>query len=113
MSDLHAPFDAGYLTVTPTLEVRVSRRLHDDFDNGRAYYAYQGRRLSVVPDEAAARLLANWQNSAVVAAHHQLPTGLLSQPRLGAPQSSASFLPGVRRRLRLSRRRRDTCPAGI
>ena len=67
-SDLHAPFDAGYLTVTPSLEVRVSRRLHDDFDNGRAYYAYQGRRLSVVPDEAAlrpSRDYLEWHNDVV------------------------------------------------
>lgn len=43
--DLHALFDRGYLTVTPDLEVRVSRRLRSDFDNGEEYMALNGRPL--------------------------------------------------------------------
>lgn len=44
-SDLHTLFDRGYVTVSPDLRVEVSRRLHDDFDNGRDYYALHGREL--------------------------------------------------------------------
>ncbi len=40
--DLHALFDAGYVTVTPSLELRVSRRIREEFENGRDYYALQG-----------------------------------------------------------------------
>jgi putative restriction endonuclease len=39
-SDLHTLFDLGYMTVTPDdLRVRVSRRIHEEFENGREYYA--------------------------------------------------------------------------
>ncbi len=40
--DLHALFDAGYVTVTPSLELRVSRRIREEFENGRNYYALEG-----------------------------------------------------------------------
>jgi putative restriction endonuclease len=39
--DLHALFDAGYVTVTPSLELRVSRRIREEFENGRDYYALE------------------------------------------------------------------------
>ena len=45
-SDLHTLFDLGYMTVTPTdLRVRVSRRIHDEFENGREYYELDGRPI--------------------------------------------------------------------
>lgn len=44
-SDLHILFDRGYVTVTPDLRVEVSRRIHDEFDNGRAYYALHGNEI--------------------------------------------------------------------
>jgi len=37
-SDVHTLFDRGYMTVSPDYKVRVSRRLKDDFDNGKHYY---------------------------------------------------------------------------
>ena len=46
-TDVHTLFDAGYLTVTPDLRVRVSRRIRDEFENGRDYYVLEGRELSV------------------------------------------------------------------
>jgi putative restriction endonuclease len=44
-SDLHTLFDRGYLTVTPALELEVSRRIREDFHNGRHYYALHGERV--------------------------------------------------------------------
>lgn len=41
-SDIHRLFDRGYVTVTPDLEFRVSRRLKDEFDNGEPYYPLEG-----------------------------------------------------------------------
>jgi putative restriction endonuclease len=38
-ADLHALFDGGYMTVTPDMHVEVSRRIHDDYDNGEEYLA--------------------------------------------------------------------------
>ena len=46
-TDVHTLFDAGYLTVTPDLRVRVSGRIREQFENGRDYYALEGRELSV------------------------------------------------------------------
>lgn len=48
-SDLHNLFDLGYLTVTFDYRVEVSRRIREEFENGRDYYALQGRSLSVLP----------------------------------------------------------------
>lgn len=40
--DLHALFDRGYLTITPQYTLEVSRRIKEEFENGREYYKYQG-----------------------------------------------------------------------
>jgi putative restriction endonuclease len=53
-SDLHTLFDRGYMTVTPELRLEVSHRLHEDFDNGRDYYALHGNPLRV-PTKSDAR----------------------------------------------------------
>lgn len=51
-SDIHSLFDAGYVTITPDLRFEVSRRIREEFENGRHYYALQGAPVSV-PDQAA------------------------------------------------------------
>ena len=48
--DIHSLFDRGYVTVTPELRFEVSRRIKDEFDNGREYYALHGRSIRV-PDD--------------------------------------------------------------
>lgn len=49
--DIHSLFDAGYVTVTPDLHFEVSRRIKEEFDNGRHYYALHGQPVRV-PQEA-------------------------------------------------------------
>jgi putative restriction endonuclease len=44
-SDLHTLFDQGFLTVTPDLRVRVSRTIREKYENGRDYYALEGREI--------------------------------------------------------------------
>lgn len=44
-ADLHRLFDQGYITVTPELRLEVSRRLREDFSNGRSYYPLHGLRI--------------------------------------------------------------------
>lgn len=44
-SDIHRLFDAGYVTVTPQHRFEVSRRLKDDFSNGRSYQAFHGQPI--------------------------------------------------------------------
>jgi putative restriction endonuclease len=47
--EFHALFDAGYVTITPDLRVRVSERLRIDWQNGHRYYPYDGKSLVAVP----------------------------------------------------------------
>ena len=54
-SDLHNLFDLGYLTVTLDYRVEVSRRIREEFENGRHYYALHGQPLAVVPRHQDAR----------------------------------------------------------
>ena len=62
--DIHALFDAGYVTVTPTLQFEVSRRIKEEFENGRDYYALHGQGIRPPtirdwqPDDVALR----WHN---------------------------------------------------
>jgi putative restriction endonuclease len=45
-SDLHRLFDNGYLTVHPTeRRVLVSKRIREEFENGREYYALEGEPI--------------------------------------------------------------------
>lgn len=46
-SDIHRLFDRGYVTVSPDLHFEVSRRIREEFENGRDYYALHGRRIAV------------------------------------------------------------------
>jgi putative restriction endonuclease len=63
-SDLHTLFDRGYLTVTPALRVEVSRRIREDFENGRLYYALQGERIRepAAPSLRPSPELLRWHN---------------------------------------------------
>ena len=45
--DIHSLFDTGYVTVTPDLHFEVSRRIREEFENGRHYYAHHGQRISL------------------------------------------------------------------
>jgi putative restriction endonuclease len=61
-SDLHTLFDRGYLTVSPEKRLRVSGRIHEEFENGRDYYALDGQdiRLPIAPHLAPSRELLEW-----------------------------------------------------
>jgi putative restriction endonuclease len=54
-SDLHTLFDRGYITITNDYHVAVSRRIRDEFSNGREYYALEGKALQITPQSAADR----------------------------------------------------------
>ena len=48
--DIHSLFDAGYVTVTPDLRFEVSRRIKEEFDNGKHYYALHGHKINAPLD---------------------------------------------------------------
>lgn len=52
--DIHSLFDAGYVTVTPDLHFEVSRRIKEEFDNGRHYYELHGQTIHA-PEDALRR----------------------------------------------------------
>jgi putative restriction endonuclease len=45
--DIHSLFDRGYVTVTQSGHFEVSRRIRDEFENGRDYYAMHGKTIRV------------------------------------------------------------------
>jgi putative restriction endonuclease len=51
--DLHRLYDLGYVTIRPDLSFAVSRRLRDDYANGRAYYEFHGRQIHRPDDPVA------------------------------------------------------------
>jgi putative restriction endonuclease len=63
--DVHCLFDLGYVTVTPEHVFEVSPRIREEFENGRDYYAMQGkplilpRRNEFRPDSSA----LDWHNN--------------------------------------------------
>lgn len=44
-SDIHKLFDQGYVTISSGYHFEVSRRIREEFENGRDYYALNGREL--------------------------------------------------------------------
>lgn len=66
-SDLHTLFDRGYVTVTTDRRLRVSGRIHEEFENGRDYYALDGLeiRLPIAPNRAPSRDLLEWHADTV------------------------------------------------
>jgi putative restriction endonuclease len=66
-SDLHTLLDRGYITVTEDLRLEVSRRIRDDFENGRDYYALHGNALRSPPHSEDRLLVENigWHNQHV------------------------------------------------
>ena len=63
--DLHALFDKGYVTITPTMHVEVSRRIKEEFENGRDYYRHHGQaiRLPSIPTDRPSPEFLAWHNS--------------------------------------------------
>jgi putative restriction endonuclease len=66
--EFHALFDAGYVTITPDLKVRVSERLRLDWQNGHRYYPYDGKPLVAVPSN---KLLAPSREALAWHGHHK------------------------------------------
>ena len=50
-SDIHKLFDTGYVTISPDYHFEVSKRIREEFENGRDYYAMHGKSLHLPPDK--------------------------------------------------------------
>jgi putative restriction endonuclease len=62
--DIHALFDGGYVTVTPDLKFHVSRKIKEEFENGRHYYAFDGQSISepITPSWSPDAAALKWHN---------------------------------------------------
>lgn len=70
-ADLHILFDRGYVTVTQDHHIEVSRRIKEEFENGRDHYAMHGQKLRVLPDSQEDRPAEDyvaWHNDHVFVA---------------------------------------------
>ena len=66
--DLHTFFDRGYITIDQDLTIEVSRRIKEDFGNGREYYAHRGNKLLILPqrrDQLPDPAYLQWHNENV------------------------------------------------
>jgi len=50
-SDLHKLFDSGYITITKDYKVEISKKIKEEFENGREYYKYHGQDLLHLPSK--------------------------------------------------------------
>ena len=67
-SDFHTLFDSGYITIDEDYRIDVSRRLHEDYGNGRDYYKYHGERLLILPErkiDLPSKEFLRWHNENV------------------------------------------------
>lgn len=48
--DIHSLFDLGYVTVSPGLIFEVSKKIREEYENGRHYYALHGTRIALPED---------------------------------------------------------------
>lgn len=64
-ADMHILFDKGYITVTPDFRTEVSKRIEANFQNGKEYYKFHGKRLEVLPaqqNERPSTAFLRWHN---------------------------------------------------
>lgn len=69
-SDLHKLFDLGYITITADFNIEVSMRIKEEYENGRDYYALQGRSLVSLPKDQSyrpSREYIDWHNTKIFA----------------------------------------------
>jgi len=65
--DIHTLFDKGYLTITPDLKIEISRRIREEFENGRDYYKYNGQPMRPPQNwmDRPSREYLAWHNESV------------------------------------------------
>lgn len=65
-SDIHKLFDLGYITVTKDYDIEVSKRIKEEFQNGKEYYQFHGKKLLNIPPRELDRpnsTYVEWHNS--------------------------------------------------
>lgn len=68
-SDFHTLFDGGYITINTDFRIDVSKRLHEDYGNGKDYYKYHGEKLLILLEksiELPSKEYLEWHNEHIV-----------------------------------------------
>lgn len=62
--DIHSLFDLGYVTITPDLKFEVSKKIREEYENGRHYYGLHGSSIAVPenPERRPDPLALSWHN---------------------------------------------------
>lgn len=62
--DIHSLFDLGYVTITPELKFEVSKRIREEYENGRHYYALHGSSIAIPesPERRPDTSALSWHN---------------------------------------------------
>ncbi len=63
--DIHRLFDLGYVTIDSQMKLVVSKRIREEFENGRDYYRLGGKELWVPPvvEHQPSRESLEWHNN--------------------------------------------------
>jgi len=66
-SDIHKLFDRGYVTISPDYRFEVSKKIKEEYENGRDYYAMQGKPLHLPgkTDLRPSSQFINWHNEKI------------------------------------------------
>jgi putative restriction endonuclease len=67
-SDIHKLFDTGYITITPDFRVEVSKRIKEEYQNGKEYYQFHGKSLVTLPQAdnyKPNRTYIDWHNTKI------------------------------------------------
>jgi putative restriction endonuclease len=65
-SDIHKLYDGGYITITKDYNIEVSKRIREEFQNGKEYYQFHGSPLKNLPLRQSDRPqqgFIEWHNS--------------------------------------------------
>lgn len=67
-TDIHKLFDRGYITITCDYKIEVSRKIKEEFDNGKNYYQFHGKSIITLPqriNDRPSRQFIEWHNQNV------------------------------------------------
>lgn len=67
-SDIHKLFDSGYITITPDYRIEVSKRIKEEYQNGREYYQFHGKSLVNMPQAdnyKPSQTYIDWHNTKI------------------------------------------------
>ncbi len=67
-SDIHKLFDLGYLTITKGYQIEISSRIKEEYQNGKEYYQFHGKKLLNIPSRNLDKpnsIYIDWHNTNV------------------------------------------------